>query len=169
MADTLDMADFRSIGVQALKWFPLSRKTVPVTPFRVQVPPSPCSITLLQGRYGVDLTLCGHKAHGGFVRFLAAVEQHAQSHANPPPGLRWYPNVIADSLVPVIKLSAFDGSKFFDARGEVCFEPTSVQGCSCLLELSGAWTSASCWGLRWKVLEIKETGVGHIPCMLDDD
>ena len=161
------MADFRTIGVHALKWLPLSRKTLPVTPIRVQVPPSQCSITLLQGRYGVDLTLCGHPAHAGFVRFLASLERHAQCNASPPPDLRWYPNVTVDSLVPLMKLSAFDGTKFFDAGGEVCYEPTAIQGCSCLLELSGAWTSSTSWGLRWKVLEIKQASAGPIPCMLD--
>lgn len=166
------MADFRAAEVSALTWFPQSRKAVPVTPVRVQVPPSPCAVSLLPGRWGVELTLAGHAAHPAFVAFLAEAEAHAREHARPAvPGLRWYSCVGAESLVPKLKLSAFDDTKFFDAAGLPSTDPTGFAAASCLLELTGAWTSDAAWGLRWKVLEVKDVGAAMtVPSLfLDDD
>ena len=166
-------ADFRRVAVQALKWFPQSRKTVPVTPVRVQVPPSRCAIALLPGRYAVELVLAGHAAHPGFARWVEDVEQHAQAHARPAdPGLTWRSCLDANGLVSRLRLSAFDSTKFFDAEGRPSFAPTDFAGCSCLLELAGAWTTDTSWGLRWNVLEVKHAphaGELAVPCLLLDD
>lgn len=164
------MVDFRRVAVQALKWFPQSRKTVPVTPERVQVPPSACAISLLPGRYAIELTLAGHPVHREFVRFVADVEEHAQQHARPTSeDLRWYSCTDVDSLVPTLKLSAFDDARFFDADGAQHMSPTDIKACSCLVEMTGAWTSEFGWGLRWKVLEVKELRERmEVPCLLTD-
>lgn len=163
------MADFRTVSVAALRWFPQSRTVVPVTPVRVQVPPSPCAVTLLPGRFGVELTLAGHAAHPAFVAFLRDVEQHAQANARPAAdSLEWHSFVDADSPVPAVRLAAFEDARFFDADGLPHASPTAITACSCLLELTGAWTTGAKWGLRWKVLEVKEVPGGvHVPCLLD--
>lgn len=149
--------DFRTVDVPALKWFPQSRKTVPVTPIRVQVPPSQCAIELLPGRYAVDLTLAGHPVHEAFVQFVKDVEAHAQTHARPTrPDLRWCSCVDADALLPRFRVSAFDDAKFFTGDGDTHLAPTDIQSCAVLLELGGAWTTDACWGVRWKVLEVKQ-------------
>lgn len=162
------MADFRHIRIDALKWFPQSRSTVPVTPVRVQTPPCPSAITRSAGRYSILLSCVGHPVHPQFVEFLRGVELHALKHAKPrTPDLRWFP-CLEDSLVPVFKLSAFDDIRFYDAHGDLHPDPTSIEACACLCELSGAWTTDSSWGLRWKVLEVKEVAGGmQVPCMLD--
>lgn len=165
------MPDFRRVAINALKWFPQSRKAVPVTPVRVQVPPAACSVALLAGRYSLDLTLAGHATHASFVRFLADLEAHAREHAHPTAeGLSWFSCVDADSLVPSFKLSAFDDAKFFDHAGAPHHAPTDLEACACLVELTGAWTSDSHWGLRWKVVEVKEVRRQlRVPCFLLDD
>lgn len=165
------MPDFRRLGVQALKWFPQSRKTVPVTPVRVQVPPSPCAISLLPGRYAIELTLAGHAAHPAFARWVAEVEQHARQHATPTtPDLTWFTCTDVGSLLPTLKVSGFDDTRFFDAKGAQHMSPPDIGACTCLLELTGAWTSDAGWGLRWKVLEVKELRVQMtVPCLLDLD
>lgn len=153
------MADFRRVALQAVKWFPQSRKNVPVTPVRVQVPASPCSITLLPGRYSIDLTVAGSAVHDAFVEFVGEVEAHALEHAKPSSsGLRWYSCFSAYSLTPTMRLSAFDDAKFFEEDGTPSTGlPTHFKACSCILELQGAWTTDTVWGLRWKVLEVKRT------------
>lgn len=163
------MADFRAVAVNLLKWFPQSRKTVPVTPVRVQVPPSACVISLLPGRYSIDLTLAGHAAHPQFVEFVRDVERHAQAHARPAVhGLQWYSCVDGDSLIPCMRLAAFDDTRFYDASGLEHVHPTSMKACSCLVELVGAWTTDALWGVRWKVLEVKERpDAVPVPCLLD--
>ena len=163
------MADFRGVSVAALRWFPQSRSMVPVTPVRVQVPPSPCHVALMPGRFSVELTLAGHATHPAFVAFLRDVEQHARTHARPADGsLEWHACVDADALLPVVRLAAFEDTRFFDADGLPHASPTGITACSCLLELTGAWTSGAKWGLRWKVLEVKEVPGGvHVPCLLD--
>jgi hypothetical protein len=167
------MADFRRVALNTLKWFPQSRKTVPVTPVRVQVPPSPCAITLLPGRYAIELTLAGHAAHDAFAEFVGDVEQHALEHARPSSqGLTWYSCFSAYSLIPTLRLSAFDDTKFFDAAGLPCVAPpTDFKACACVLELTGAWTTDASWGLRWKVLEVKHVTQPLVPPTLfvDDD
>lgn len=164
-------ADFRHVSPAALTWFPQSRRVVPVTPVRVQVPPSACAIALLPGRYGVELTLAGHAAHPAFVRFLAEVEAHAREHARPAdPSLRWFPCADADALVPKLRVSAFDDTKFFGADGLPSTDPTGFAACSCLLELTGAWTADAAWGLRWRVLEVKDAGAPPaLPALFVDD
>ena len=168
------MADFRAVEVRALKWFPQSRKTVPVTPVRVQVPASRCSITLCPGRYGVELDLVGHAAHTLFVQFVRDVEQHAREHARPSSkDLTWRSCLDEGALVPRLRLSAFDATRFFDAEGQPCHEPTAFEGCSCLLELTGAWTTDVSWGLRWNLVEVKRAPHAaslQPPCLfLEDD
>lgn len=161
------MADFRRVSVGSLKWFPQSRKSVPVTPIRVQTPPCPCSITLLPGRYGLELTLSGHPSHAAFVGFLRAVEAHAREHARPTrDDLRWYACTDADSLIPTFRLSAFDDVRFYDRDGLPHACPTDFEACSCLLELAGAWTTDTAWGLRWKVLEVKRAVCVPVTCLL---
>ena len=164
------MADFRLVDVQALRWFPQSRKAVPVTPVRVQVPASKCSITLFPGRYGVELDLVGHAAHTLFVQFVRDVEQHAREHARPAvQGLAWRSCLDDGALVPRMRLSAFDATRFFDADGQPCPAPTEFGGCACLLELTGAWTTDSSWGLRWNVVEVKHAphaAALAVPCLL---
>ena len=161
------MADFRTVSVSSLKWFPQSRKTVPVTPVRVQTPPGSCAICLLPGRYGIELTLSGHPAHAAFVRFLASVEAHARQHARPSgQGLRWCACTDADSLVPVLRLSAFDDARLYACDGLPHADPTGFEACSCLLELAGAWVTDTAWGLRWKVLEVKQTPRMAVACMM---
>lgn len=151
------MADFRRVALDAVKWFPQSRKTVPVTPVRVQVPTCACSISLLPGRYAIELTLAGHAAHEAFAGFVGEIEQHALEHARPSSeGLAWYSCFSAYSLAPTMRLSAFDDARFFEADGTPCATlPTHFKACACVLELVGAWTTETSWGLRWKVLEVK--------------
>ena len=163
------MADFRSIRVEALKWFPQSRTTVPVTPVRLQTPPSPCSIARAAGRYSIHLQLAGHAVHPAFVEFLRAVEAHAVAHAAPrDPTLRWF-SCLDAGLVPALRLSAFDDTRMYDAAGDACADATAMTTCACLCELAGAWTTETSWGLRWKVLEVKEAAGVRVPCFLDWD
>ena len=164
------MADFRSVDVSAIRWFPQSRKTVPATPVRVQVPAAPCTVALAPGRYVLDLVLAAHPAHAAFVDFVRRVEEAAVREARPAvAGLRWCPCLDADSLVPTLRLSAFDDTRFYDAAGGRHAAPEGARACACLLELGGAWTTDGCWGLRWKVLEVKECAPLGVPCMLLDD
>lgn len=166
------MADFRRVALNTVKWFPQSRKTIPVTPVRVQVPPAPCAITLLPGRYAIELTLAGHAAHEAFAGFVGEVEQHALEHAKPPQGLAWYSCFSAYSLTPTMRLSAFDDTRFFEADGAPCTRlPTDFKACACVLELVGAWTTETAWGLRWKVLEVKHAPHAPLstPSMFVDD
>ena len=166
------MADFRRASVASLKWFPQSRTTVPVTPIRVQTPPGKCVISLLPGRYSVELTLSGHPAHPAFVRFLEEVERHALQHARQHarhPSARWFSCTDADSLVPTIRLSAFDDTRFYDRDGSPHACPTDFEACACLLELTGAWTTETAWGLRWKVLEIKRASPISVACLFLPD
>lgn len=168
------MADFRRVALNAIKWFPQSRKTVPVTPVRVQVPACPCTITLLPGRYAIELTLAGGAAHEAFAGFVGELEQHALEHARPSSqGLGWYSCFSAYSLVPTLRLSAFDDARFFEADGAPCASlPTHFKACACVLELVGAWTTDTAWGLRWKVLEVKHaphTAPASHMMFLDDD
>lgn len=167
------MADFRAVDVSILKWFPQSRKVVPATPIRVQTPPGPCTVQVLPGRYAVELTLTGHRLSHAFAEFVQSVEAHAQAHAKPGrSGLRWYSCLNADSLVPKLKLSAFDDTLFFDKDGtEVRGPPTDWSACACLVELTGAWTTDTAWGLRWKLLEAKrQEGVSSdVPCFIVDE
>lgn len=168
------MADFRRVALQTIKWFPQSRKAIPVTPVRVQVPPAPCAIALLPGRYTIELTLAGHAAHDAFAEFVGELEQHALEHAKPPQGLAWYSCFSAYSLTPTLRLSAFDDTKFFEADGAPSTGlPTHFKACVCVLELVGAWTTDSAWGLRWKVLEVKHAPhaaiASHVPMFIDDD
>ena len=153
------MADFRKVAVDALKWFPQSRKVVPVTQVRVQIPPSACCVSAAAGRFGIELTLAGHPAHPAFVAFVHGVETHAREHAArflKTPDLTWHTSVDPYSSLPTFKASAFSDTTFFTATGEVTHDPTSFRGGAALLELGGAWTSDTHWGLRWKVLEVKE-------------
>lgn len=169
------MADFRAVAVSALKWFPQSRKVVPVTQVRVQVPPSACTVSAAAGRFGLELTLAGHHAHPAFVTFLHDVETHAREHADrflKNPGLTWHASVDPYSLVPTFRVSAFTDTTFFDADGAVTHDPTHFRGAAVLLELGGAWTSDTHWGLRWKVLELKHCPTAPPPrpfAFLDDD
>ena len=153
------MSDFRKVAVDALKWFPQSRKVVPVTQVRVQFPPSACTVSPGAGRFGIEMVLAGHRAHPAFVTFLHDVETHAREHAArflKTPGLTWHASVDPYSLVPTFRASAFSDTTFFDAGGEVTHDPAAFGGCEALVELGGAWTSDTHWGLRWKVLEFKD-------------
>lgn len=163
------MADFRAVSVAALRWFPQSRSLVPVTPVRVQAPPSPTSITLMPGRFGIELALAGHAAHPLFVAFVQDVELHAQANAQPTKGsLAWHSCVDTNSPVPGVRLAAFEDTRFFDADGRPHTSPTAITSCSCLLELTGAWTTDAKWGLRWKVVEVKEASNDvRVPCLLE--
>lgn len=165
------MADFRRLHVADLKWFPLSRKLVPVTPVRVQFPPCPCSIHVLPGRYCMELALAGHAAHPAFVEFVRAIEEHAQRHASRHvcPSKTWFSALASQGAVPTMKLNAFSDAKFYDAGAGPHPNPTDITGCSCLAELQGAWVSDTCWGLRWKVLEVKASrGTLEVPCLLGE-
>lgn len=167
------MADFRQVDVAALKWFPQSRKAVPVTPVRVQVPASKCAIALLPGRYSVELQLAGTAAHNAFASFVRDVEQHALQNARPTAeGLTWRSCLDAEALVPRVRLAAFDTTRFFGVDGQPCHAPTEFEGCAALLELTGAWTTDTAWGLRWNVLEVKHAPAAaslDVPCLFVED
>jgi hypothetical protein len=164
--------DFRVVRPCSLKWLPQVRQTVPVAPATcVQTPPSACDIALLPGRYALTLSLAGHAAHTQFLDFVFDLEEHAQRHARRlarhGPNPTWRPCIDAGGLVPTMRLSAFDDAKFFDRSGGKVFDPTGFQACSCLLELTGVWVAEASWGLRWKVLEVKEApAVPVVPCLI---
>ena len=161
------MVDFRKITLDSVRWLPKTRKALPLSPkIKVQIPSAPCSVTLLPGRYAMCLDLVGHIAFPAFVDFVRSVENHAMLNADPPTGLRWLSCISdIDSTSPSLKLSAFDDAAFFDALGNVHANPTDIRGCQCLCEISGAWVNDSYWGLRWKVLEIKESPDARHPCL----
>lgn len=165
------MADFRTICLDSLGWFPCNKKLVPVTPVRFQVPPSACCVSLLPGRYNIKLSLAGHALHEAFVAFMVQLDKHALQNAKPNnPNLKWYSCTNASTLVPVLSLSAFDGStRWFDADGRPALSPTNFESCSCLLELTGAWMSETHWGLRLSVLEVKHVPRSLEPFMFIDD
>lgn len=167
--------DFRDVDIDSLKWFPMSRKVIPVTQIRVQVPRAACTIEPGPCRYGIRLDRC-HPAFGDFVR---RVESHALEHASRFLG-RQAPQAPVDLDAPdaadedfqwprswfsslgygnSFKVNAFSDTTFFDREGKVCLDPTGFRGCLALLELNGAWVSDTHWGLRWKVLEVKDADV----------
>ena len=159
------MADFRCVDLASLRWFPMSRRVVPVTQIRVQVPPAQCRIDSLAGRYAIELSV----HHEGFLDFVRSLEEHAQEHAADfldQPRM-WHSCVYNSAL----KASAFTDTLFFDAAADIATDPTTFSGCSCLLELGGAWTSETHWGLRWKVLELKacDPPLTAFPFLEDDD
>lgn len=163
------MSDYRAVDVAATKWFPQTRKTVPATSIVVQVPPSACTVSLLPGRYALELVLAGHAAHPGFVSFLEDVEAHARAHAKPTlPDLQWHAAVHTDALLPTFKVSAFDDTLFYTSDDEIHASPEDIRACACLVEMAGAWTSDTHWGIRWKVLEVKDASgrVLPVPCLL---
>lgn len=161
--------DFRGIAVEALKWFPQSRKVVPATSFRVQTPPCRCAIRADSGRYVIQLDLAGHPTHSAFASFVRQVELHAQQHARPLHATQWCPSIV-DGVVPTMRLSAFDDARVYDEGGQLQPDPCGVTCCSCMLEFTGAWTTETHWGLRWKVLEVKSaTQQLSAPCMLLPD
>lgn len=160
------MCDFRGIDVASLKWFPQSRTTIPVTPVRVQTPPSPCSVASVAGRHIIDLALAGHPMHAPFLDFVHALERHAlENNAAAKAGHSWC-SCVDNGLAPRLRLSAFSDTLFFDKDGTLHANPTRMTACVCLCELVGAWTTQDRWGLRWKVLEIKACAAPTVPCLI---
>jgi hypothetical protein len=158
--------DFRRVDVSALRWMPAARKSIPLhSAVTVQTPPSPCTVTTFPGRHALQLRLGGHAAHPQFLDFLGSLEDHARAAACPPPGLRLAPCVARDGMWPTLKMSAFEGAAFFDRDGAPHADPEAMRGCECLCQVVGAWVGDGAWGLRWKVLEVKECDAPAPPMM----
>lgn len=160
------MPDFRKVNLGSVRWFPQCRNAIPATPIRVQVPPSPCTIGIMPGRYTLELSLVGHAAHPAFLEFLEAVEREARERN--PVDLPFHSCLVSDISRP-FRLSAFDDARFYDVQGNEHASPPDIKGCHCLIELGGAWVTGAKWGVRWKVLEVKEAaGVSGVPCLFRD-
>lgn len=152
--------DFRAVNLDDLKWSPMYRKSIPVTPVEVQVPPSLCTVITGPGRYTLQLTMVG-PWHQEFVDFVTSAEEHAlenaSSYLREPKG--WFSSIGRNR---VMKLNAFSDTAFFGEDGVQVHDPTPFKACSVILQLTGAWTSEVYWGLRWKVVEVHALGQADV-------
>lgn len=59
-----------------------------------------------------------------------------------------------------IRLNVWESTEWFDMQGVHVQSPETLAACSCILEFTGCWLSATGkWGLKWKVVQIKEEPV----------
>jgi hypothetical protein len=111
---------------------------------------------------------------GEFVDFVNRLEMSAASSLRDDIADRDIFSLV-DSRGTMVT-TAFDDADWFGPDG--VWEEPPMQGlygsraASVLLELSGAWISATRWGLKWRVLQVmrcSDVGVPIDTCMIPSD
>lgn len=170
--------DFRRITPGTVRWsLPASGKPAARGPdgsrVLAQTPQCACRVSLVRaGMYRLDLALSpAHPTHVAFREWLAELEDAASEAGE----LRqWRGNRGRSTSVynNSMRLTAFSDTLAFDAAGQLSGDLLGAQGCTCLVELQGAWATEGRWGLRWRVVQVKFDAAYTPPpaqCELIDD
>lgn len=166
------MADFRGIDPAsdvswAASWSrgqPVARRAgteaKPAAKLTVQTPVAACRVSLVgSGMYRIDMSFGSHpRAHADFCAWLCEVDEAAAAACRAEPRLLDWSRGKGQSSTLFrgnFRATAFSDTLCFDRDGKLSFDLLDAQSCSCLLELSGCWSSAERWGVRWKVCQVK--------------
>ena len=176
------MADFRNVAATALRWASPPRtarggskyRTAPATlqdgtKLTFQTPT--CSAKVYKNPSSTSLVLTLND--DAFAAWILEIEDAAR-----------VASVDDDWCVPAsmssclragtLRLAVWDDVQWFGVAGEYAKEappPSSVHAAAALIELGGAWVSDASWGLKLRVVQIRQATCANVSkkrCFIDD-
>lgn len=120
---------------------------------RIQTPKCRCRLFRDSATASLYLYSDGHEVQDDFLMYVKGLEDYCSSLA-----------FLRDSELSScirnersIRLNVWESTEWFDLEGVHVQSPETINGCSCILEFTGCWLSTGQkWGLKWKVMQIKE-------------
>ena len=153
--------DFRTLAPSRVVWLPTGKVAYGSGKFVFQTPAAAYS-RRLNHRFGNDTRdIVLRPSNAEFVEFLRSID--ASAAAADVPQTRGLQQREAVTLSGELQLTAFENeTAWFSKEDELVGRaPPPGEGvCACLLEVAGVWVSAASWGIKLKVLEVKEMAHG---------
>lgn len=163
------MGDFREVDVSGIVWRPTHRGVSASTPggkITVQTPVARCRIEPMASTYssGWTITLLfdeNDNIHTDFQEFLRRLQASYKNWDKNTDGvLRNLSDAVycrPNGYGCSFRFTAFSDAQFYNADSGQVQDPSAMMACSCVLQLQGVWTTPDRWGLRWKVVQVKQS------------
>lgn len=154
--------DFRQVSPESVAWGTAFYRGQPQARaaggarVTVQTPPCACRVSAMgSGMYRLDMTVredvASHAAFAEWIRGLEAAAAGSEALA----AWRGDKGMSTTLFRGNARFTAFSDTMVFDRDGKVSADLMDAAGCTCLLELTGCWSSEARWGLRWKLCQVK--------------